>query len=93
VIVASLSHYRIIEKPSTGGMGAFCRANETIQDRQAAVKVRPEVFACDPGRMAQFEQIQDEHGRKKCWPCPHSHHVLPCEMFLCVDWRVMSRAT
>jgi len=52
----TISHYRIVEKLGQGGMGIVYRAEDTILNRQVAIKVLPEMFNGDPERMARFER-------------------------------------
>ena len=52
----SLSHYRIIEKLGQGGMGEVFLAEDTILNRQVAVKVLPNLFVRDPERLARFDR-------------------------------------
>ncbi len=52
----SVAHYRIIEKIGEGGMGIVYRAEDSRLNRQVAVKVLPELFSGDPGRLARFER-------------------------------------
>jgi serine/threonine protein kinase len=50
----SLGHYHIVSKLGEGGMGAVYRATDTKLNRDVAVKVLPDAFAADPGRLARF---------------------------------------
>ena len=52
----SIAHYRIISKLGEGGMGAVYRATDTKLNRDVAIKVLPESFAQDSGRVARFER-------------------------------------
>jgi len=51
-----IGHYRIISKLGEGGMGAVYRATDTRLNRDVAIKVIPDAFADNPGRMARFER-------------------------------------
>jgi Tol biopolymer transport system component len=52
----TLSHYRIVSKLGSGGMGEVYRALDTRLDRAVAIKVLPAEFANDPERLRRFEQ-------------------------------------
>ena len=52
----TLGHYEILEPLGKGGMGEVYRARDTHLDRDVAIKVLPEDFAADPGRLARFER-------------------------------------
>jgi Tol biopolymer transport system component len=51
-----IAHYRISAKLGEGGMGEVYRATDTKLGREVAIKVLPESFAQDAGRMARFER-------------------------------------
>jgi serine/threonine protein kinase len=51
-----LGPYEILAPIGAGGMGEVYRARDTRLKRDAALKVLPEAFARDPGRMARFQR-------------------------------------
>jgi serine/threonine protein kinase len=51
-----IAHYRITAKIGEGGMGEVYRATDTKLGREVAIKVLPESFGRDTGRMARFER-------------------------------------
>jgi len=52
----TISHYRIIEKIGSGGMGEVFLAHDTSLDRKVALKFLPDDFSEDPERLARFER-------------------------------------
>src|SRR5712664_978724 len=51
-----LGPYEILAPIGAGGMGEVYRARDTKLKRDVALKVLPEGFARDPGRMARFQR-------------------------------------
>ena len=52
----TLGAYKVTAKIGEGGMGEVYRARDTKLDREVALKVLPEAFATDPGRLARFQR-------------------------------------
>src|SRR5579864_2906234 len=51
-----LGPYEILAPLRAGGMGEVYRARDTKLKREVALKISPEAFAGDPGRMARFQR-------------------------------------
>jgi serine/threonine-protein kinase len=51
-----VGHYQITSFLAAGGMGEVYRARDSKLKRDVALKVLPEAFARDPGRMARFRR-------------------------------------
>src|SRR5215471_4246238 len=56
MIGTRIAHYEITAHLGSGGMGDVYQASDTRLDRKVAIKVLPEIFATDAGRMARFER-------------------------------------
>ena len=49
-----LGPYEIVSPLGEGGMGEVYRARDTKLNRNVAIKILPDAFACDPDRVARF---------------------------------------
>jgi serine/threonine-protein kinase len=53
---AQLGPYQVLAPLGIGGMGEVYRAKDSRLDREVAIKLLPEPFAKDPGRLARFKR-------------------------------------
>ena len=56
MINRTLSHYKVREEISRGGMGIVCKALDLKLNREVALKVLPPELVSDPDRKRRFVQ-------------------------------------
>jgi serine/threonine protein kinase/tetratricopeptide (TPR) repeat protein len=56
ILGATVSRYEILAKIGSGGMGDVYRARDPQLGREVAVKILPDRFRDEPGRLSRFEQ-------------------------------------
>ncbi len=56
MIGKTIARYEIVEKIDGGGMGEVYRARNRQLDREVAIKLLPEAWSRDTGRVRRFER-------------------------------------
>ncbi len=92
MIGRTLSHYRILERIGSGGMGDVCLARDTKLDRDVALKVLPPELAESEERRARFKReakalaalnqrfkLPAAHGQLPSRPYPSAGESPGCE--------------
>jgi len=67
----TISHYRILEKLGSGGMGVVYKAEDTHLDRFVAIKVLPPEKVADEERKRRFVQEAKSCGSPIIQACSH----------------------
>jgi serine/threonine protein kinase len=61
--IQQLMHYKLLRKLGEGGMGAVYLAEDTLMERQVAIKVLPKQFSGNTEFMRRFQREADAMGR------------------------------
>ena len=69
----SISHYVVLDKVGSGGMGVVFRAKDLKLNRKVALKFLPEEFGRDPRRLERFRK--GGACRRGLEPSQHLHYL------------------
>ena len=69
----SISHYVVLDKVGSGGMGVVFRAKDLKLNRKVALKFLPEEFGRDPRRLERFRKEARAAGGLE--PSQHLHYL------------------
>ena len=72
---STIKGYEILGEAGRGGMGIVYHARDESLGRDVAIKVLPEVFACNPDRMARFQR--EAKTLAALDPVSYTHLTLP----------------